>query len=65
MKTEFQTLLVSELKSVFDSWKRKRNEKNFCFSGFCSLASGKRFLVPTKRKKTTAKPEKSVENPNF
>ena len=26
-KTEFQTLLVSELKSVFDSWKRKRNEK--------------------------------------
>ena len=34
IKTEFQTLLVSRLKLVFDSWKRKRNEKTFVLVDF-------------------------------
>jgi hypothetical protein len=34
MKTEFQTLLLAGRKVVFDSWKRKRNEKTFVLVDF-------------------------------
>ena len=65
MKTEFQTLLVSRLKLVFDSWKRKRNEKNFVLVDFVRQQAESSFGCRQKERKTTAKLEKSVENPNF